>query len=90
MSLTSTSAPTAGRLDSATTVPADSDTVLVSSHPYNAAGWVQDTVDPGHRHATLYDALGRTTETIANYTGSAETSNSDVPPSTRTTATTMC
>src|SRR5438046_1469994 len=27
---------------------------------------------------TLYDALGRTTKTIANYTGSAETAHSDV------------
>src|SRR5208282_1382955 len=45
------------------TVPARSNTALVTSDTYNAAGWVQDTVDPrGIDDRTLYDALGRTTE----------------------------
>ena len=61
------------------TVPDRSDTALVTSYTYNAAGWVQDTIDPrGIDTYTEYDALGRTTETIANYTGNPETNNSDV------------
>jgi YD repeat-containing protein len=60
-------------------------------HTYNAAGWVQDTIDPrGIDARTEYDALGRTTETIANYTGNPETNDSDVAPCTPTTAITMC
>ena len=51
----------------------------MTSYTYNAAGEVQDVVDPlGIDTRTYYDALGRTTETIANYTGSAETADSDV------------
>jgi RHS repeat-associated protein len=61
------------------TVPARSDLALVTSYTYNVAGWVEDTVDPrGIDMHTAYDALGRTTETIANYTGNPETNNSDV------------
>ncbi len=60
-------------------VPSRSDDVLVTSYSYNAAGLVQDVTDPmGIVTRTEYDALGRTTETIANYTGSAETADSDV------------
>jgi RHS repeat-associated protein len=45
----------------------------------HAAGWVQDVIDPlGLDTRTLYDALGRTTETIDNYTGNPETATSDV------------
>src|ERR1019366_2166025 len=41
--------------------------------------WVQDVIDPrGIDTRTLYDTLGRTTETISNYTGNAETTTSDV------------
>ena len=60
------------------TVPAASDTVLVTSQTYNAAGWVQDTMDPrGIDTRTLYDALGRTTETIDDYTNGTPTNSSD-------------
>jgi RHS repeat-associated protein len=62
-----------------TTPPTPSDTALVTSYVYNAAGWVQDVIDPrGVDARTLYDALGRTTETIADYTGNPETAESDV------------
>jgi RHS repeat-associated protein len=50
------------------TVPTRSDTVLVTSQTYNAAGWVEATTDPkGIVSKTYYDNLGRTTKTIANY-----------------------
>src|SRR5262249_40636420 len=50
------------------TVPDRSDTVLVTSQTYNAAGWIEDVIDPrGLVTRTLYDNLGRTSETIANY-----------------------
>jgi RHS repeat-associated protein len=59
--------------------PARSATALVTTYGYNAAGGVQDVTDPlGVDTRTLYDALGRTTETIDNYTGNAETASSDV------------
>ena len=62
------------------TPPSHPPTVLVTTYGYNAAGWVQDVIDPlGLDTRTLYDnALGRTTETIDNYTGAAETATSDV------------
>jgi RHS repeat-associated protein len=66
-------------------VPARSDTVLVTSYQYNAAGWVQDVLDPRELSPgqpidtrTTYDALGRTTKTVLNYTGNPETAQSDV------------
>jgi RHS repeat-associated protein len=63
----------------ARTRPTPSATALVTTYSYNAAGWVQDVTDPlGLDTRTLYDALGRITETIDNYTGSAETATSDV------------
>jgi RHS repeat-associated protein len=50
------------------TVPTRSDTALVTSQAYNAAGWVESTTDPrGIVSKTYYDNLGRTTKTIANY-----------------------
>jgi RHS repeat-associated protein len=59
--------------------PSASDTVLVTSYAYNAAGWLQDVIDPkGIDTRTYYDAMGRTTETVDNYTGNAETASSDV------------
>ncbi len=59
-------------------VPSRSDTVLVTSQVYNNAGWVSDVIDPrGIDNQTLYDALGRTTQTIQNYTGSGPTTSSD-------------
>jgi RHS repeat-associated protein len=61
------------------TIPTASDTVLVTSYGYNAAGEVQNTIDPnGIDTRDYYDALGRVTETIQNYTGNPETNNSDV------------
>jgi YD repeat-containing protein len=43
------------------------------------AGRVQDVTDPrGIVARTLYDALGRTTATIANFTGAAPGSQTDV------------
>ena len=61
------------------TVPSSSSTVLVTAYDYNAAGWVQDVIDPmGIDTRTYYDALGQTTKMVQNYTGSAETSDSDV------------
>jgi len=58
-------------------VPARSDTVLVTSSAYNAAGWVETTTDPrGLLAKTYYDNLGRTTKTIENYVDGTP-SNSD-------------
>ena len=54
------------------TVPARSDTTLVTTVSYDSAGRVQDVTDPkGIVARTLYDALGRTTASISNYTGGA-------------------
>jgi RHS repeat-associated protein len=61
------------------TAPARSDTALVTTYTYDAAGRVQDVTDPrGIVARTLYDALGRTTATIANFTGGAPGSQTDV------------
>jgi len=50
------------------TVPARSDTALVSSVGYDSAGRSFETTDPkGLKARTYYDALGRSTKTIANY-----------------------
>ncbi|WP_202617513.1 hypothetical protein, partial [Roseimaritima sediminicola] len=52
----------------AATVPASSDTVLVSQSVYNDAGELEDEVDPaGKVLRTLYDAAGRTIKTIDNF-----------------------
>jgi RHS repeat-associated protein len=60
------------------TAPAPSDTMLVTSDSYNAAGWLQDVVDPrGIDNRTLYDNLGRATETISDYTTGTPTNTSD-------------
>ena len=49
-------------------VPARSDNVLVTSYAYDAAGRLFSTIDPrGLESRTSYDALGRTTKTIADY-----------------------
>ncbi len=51
------------------TVPAGSDTVLVSHTDYDAAGRVGDTIDPrGLVTLMTYDMLGRTTQTVEAYT----------------------
>jgi YD repeat-containing protein len=56
----------------------------VTGYVYNAAGWVQDVLDPrvvSNRPLdtqTLYDALGRTVKSIRNYTNNPETAQADV------------
>ena len=60
-------------------VPVRSDTALVTSYAYDAAGRLQDVTDPrGLVTRTLYDALDRTIATIANYTGGPAGHQSDV------------
>jgi YD repeat-containing protein len=61
-----------------TSVPDRSDTMLVTSYSYNPAGWVQDTVDPaGIDTRTLYDTLGRITESIVAYTDGVPTNETN-------------
>jgi RHS repeat-associated protein len=53
-------------------VPSRSDTELVVSYEYDAAGRLKDVTDPkGLVSRTEYDALGRTTKTIENYVNGA-------------------
>jgi RHS repeat-associated protein len=60
------------------TPAAPSDTALVTSYSYNAAGWVQDTIDPrGIDTRTLYDNLGRTVSSIVDFTTGMPTTMSD-------------
>jgi RHS repeat-associated protein len=60
------------------TVPSFSATVLVTTESYNAAGWLQDEVDPrGLDNRTSYDNLGRTTQTIEDYTNGTPTATSN-------------
>src|SRR5262249_46305467 len=60
------------------TPPAASDSVLPTRDVYDAAGRVQDIIDPrGIDTRTLYDALGRTTTTIDDYTTGTPTNTSD-------------
>jgi RHS repeat-associated protein len=59
-------------------VPARSDTVLVTDFGYNAAGWVETTTDPkGIAGKTFYDNLGRATKTVDDYTNGVPTNSSD-------------
>jgi hypothetical protein len=59
-------------------VPTASDTVLVSSNTYNAAGWVSDVTDPrGIDTNTSYDNLGQVTQTIEAYTNGVPTSSTN-------------
>ncbi len=59
-----------------TTVPARSDTCLVTETKYDAStGLAYRTIDPAEKdHRTFFDSLGRTTKTVANYTGSGTVS----------------
>lgn len=60
------------------TVPGRSDAVLVTSQTFSPAGWVQDVLDPrGLDTRNVYDNLGRTVETIQNYTDGIPTSASN-------------
>jgi RHS repeat-associated protein len=59
------------------TVPAASDTVLVTHTDYNAAGWVGAVTDPrGLVSQTSYDLLGRVTRMVANFSGDGTPTNS--------------
>ncbi len=50
------------------TVPARSDTVLVTSYLYDTAGRLKDVTDPrGLTSRTEYDLMGRTAKSIQNY-----------------------
>ncbi|MCY2999550.1 MAG: PEP-CTERM sorting domain-containing protein [Planctomycetota bacterium] len=61
------------------TPPAATDTALVSLYEYDEAGRLANLIDPrGIVARTLYDDLGRRTTTIANYTGGAPGSVTDV------------
>ena len=60
-------------------VPAATDTALVSLYEYDEAGRLANLIDPrGIVARSLYDDLGRRTTTIANYTGGAPGSVTDV------------
>jgi RHS repeat-associated protein len=60
------------------TPPAGSDTVLVTSTAYNAAGWLDTTTDPrGIVQKNFYDNLRRVTKTIAAYTDGNPTNNTN-------------
>ncbi len=53
-------------------------THLVTTTSYNAQGLPEDVIDPkGIDTRTLYDALGRTTETIVDYTDGTPTDSSN-------------
>jgi YD repeat-containing protein len=59
-------------------VPSRSDTVLVNSYAYNAAGWLETTTDPRAIDSkTFYDNLGRTTKTVQDYTDGTPTNSSN-------------
>ncbi|MGH7222008.1 MAG: hypothetical protein ACRELF_02140, partial [Gemmataceae bacterium] len=61
------------------TPPTPSATALVTTYAYNSMGLVQDVTDPmGIDTRTLYDNLGRTTETIQDYTGGTPGNENDV------------
>ena len=56
-------------LDRPSTIPARSDTVLVTSTQYNSAGEAYKSIDPaGREDRQEFDHAGRTTKTIENYT----------------------
>lgn len=60
------------------TAPSRSDTVLVTSATYDAAGRVYEATDPrGIVSRTTYDALGRTTNTVENYTDGTPSDGDD-------------
>lgn len=59
-------------------VPSRSDTVLVTSYSYDAAGRTRDVTDPkGLITRYSYDMLGRTTEVTENYTTGTATGSSN-------------
>ena len=61
-----------------TSVPSPSNTVLVTSTTYNSAGLAASVTDPmGLVTMTYYDALGRTTKTIQDYTNGTPTNETN-------------
>ncbi len=59
-------------------VPSRSDTVLVTSYSFNAAGWVEDVTDPkGIVFRQTYDALARVTKQVEAYTDGTPSTNDD-------------
>jgi RHS repeat-associated protein len=59
-------------------VPAASDTVLVISYAYTAAGFLDSTTDPrGIVEKNFYDNLGRKTKVIEDYTNGVPTNNTN-------------
>ncbi len=59
-------------------VPSRSDTVLVTSYAFNAAGWVSSETDPRAIVSQIsYDALGRVTQTAAAYTDGTPSDEDD-------------
>ncbi len=61
------------------TVPARSDTVLVTSWAYNSAGWDDTVTDPrGIVTKTTFDALYRRTKVVQAWTGGSPGASSDV------------
>jgi RHS repeat-associated protein len=60
------------------TPPSASDTTLVTTLSYNAAGWLDTTTDPrGIQEKEYYDALGNVTKDIQDYTDGTPTSNTN-------------
>jgi RHS repeat-associated protein len=60
------------------TPPAASDTVLLTTWSYNAAGWLDTTTDPrGIQTKDYYDNLGQVTKEVADYTGGSPSNSSD-------------
>ena len=59
-------------------VPSRSDTVLVASYTYDAAGWLQSTTDPrGLVDEQTYDGLDRLTQDIQDFTDGVPTTDSN-------------
>ncbi len=51
-------------------IPARSNTVLVTTYAFNAAGWTSTVTDPrGIKTANVYDNMGRVTQKVENYDG---------------------
>ncbi|WP_145349512.1 RHS repeat domain-containing protein [Roseimaritima multifibrata] len=59
------------------TIPASSDTILVSQQIYNSAAELRDSINPAGKITRInYDAAGRQTETVDNFVESPASSSS--------------